>query len=254
MTARRLAMPALPSVASVPPIPLPPPPPAGFNRRAAMLGSLTAALAGSVVEAATATRPPSPDAELLWRIAVYNDLEGDWRRAINAGPDDLEAEREYDARVVKPIEQRLGGMYLRARAKAIGQHGMTHERRCARLVLQGVLSRREAEDAMTLLLCGIYKVEVPDAFWLAQAGQRLRRAMEQAQIERHRCEREIKAACQAGIVSRAPSLGMLMQARSINEAHGHPFVWPEICGIVSGELAWAMRRGTRRFAGARARA
>jgi hypothetical protein len=44
---------------------------------------------------------------------------------------------------------------LRARAKAEGRHEMTHERRCARLVLQGVLTLGEAQNALAVIHAAI---------------------------------------------------------------------------------------------------
>lgn len=134
---------------------------------------------------------------------------------------------------------------LREAAKSRGEHDLTHERRCARLVLQGVLTAQEAEDALILLLCGIYRQEKPTQYWVDHARWRLMVAAENEHLTRYRCAREIKAICDRDLPARVPSGQILDSARSLNVSHGRPFVWPELRELVASEIRWFLKKAPR---------
>lgn len=135
---------------------------------------------------------------------------------------------------------------LREQAKAGGRHEVTHERRCARLVLQGVLTMTEAEDALTLLHAGIKREPDVDALRLETAGVLLREAIERERVARYVCEREMRAACDAMLRERRPSGEMLDELRAMNAEMGGPFVWPELREILARQIQWFLRQSRSR--------
>lgn len=85
------------------PPPSPPPPARGFNRRAALMGSVTAMLAAPVIEGAVAAS--NPDAGLLRLIGEFNALE---HEANSHYGQDLtnEQEQERDELIIEPIREK----------------------------------------------------------------------------------------------------------------------------------------------------
>jgi hypothetical protein len=137
---------------------------------------------------------------------------------------------------------------LREKAKAEGRHDMTHERRCARLVLQGVLTMGEAQDALAILHAAIKGEADVDAIRLESASLLLSRAIENEHVARYVFERRLREACDTLLRERRPSQDILHHMRSLNAEMGRPFVWPELCEIVARQIqryfreAQAMRR------------
>jgi hypothetical protein len=142
---------------------------------------------------------------------------------------------------------------LRAKAKAEGRQDMTHERRCARLVLQGVLTLGEAQDALAILHAGIKREEVVDQLRLDTATVLLNRAIENERVARHVSERSLRETCDAMLRERRPSGEILNELRAMNSEMGGPFVWPELCEIAARQIQWMFRnnQAMRRQGGAR---
>lgn len=132
---------------------------------------------------------------------------------------------------------------LRAKAKAQGRHDMTHERRCARLVLQGVLTKGEAQDALAMLHAGMKGETAVDALRLDTAGILLSRAMENEHVSRYGFERQLREACDTLLRERRPSQDILHHMRHINAEMGSPFVWPELREIVARQIQRYFREG-----------
>lgn len=125
---------------------------------------------------------------------------------------------------------------LRAKAKAEGRHDMTHERRCARLVVQGVLTLGEAQDALAILHAAIKGEAEVDALRLEGAALLLSRAIENEHVARYVSERRLREACDTLLRERRPSQDILHHMRALNAEMGRPFVWPEICEIVARQI------------------
>jgi hypothetical protein len=142
----------------------------------------------------------------------------------------------------------LGLCHLRRRAKQLGEIQMTHQRRAARLVLQGILDREEAEDALAVLTAAIGKAPAVDEFWLWIAQRMLEQAIETEAAARHRCELDIRAACETAIARRLPSAVILARASDVNDEHGRLFAYPQLRELVGKQLAWFVRqqRGPQR--------
>jgi hypothetical protein len=139
---------------------------------------------------------------------------------------------------------------LREKAKAEGRHEMTHERRCARLVLQGVLTVVEAQDALAVLHAGMKREADVDALRLETAAILLNRAIENERVARHVAERELRQACDAMLRERRPSGDILNELRAMNAEIGRPFVWPELREIAARQIQWMFRESqARRRAG-----
>jgi hypothetical protein len=139
---------------------------------------------------------------------------------------------------------------LRERAKAEGRAEMTHERRCARLVLQGVLTLTEAQDALAVIHAGIKREPDVDALRLETASLLLNRAIENERVARHVAERQLREACDSMLRERRPSGDILNELRAVNAEIGRPFVWPELREIVARQIQWMFRQSqARRRAG-----
>lgn len=130
---------------------------------------------------------------------------------------------------------------LRARAKAEGRHEMTHERRCARLVLQGVLTLGEAQGALAVLHAAIKSEPDVDQLRLDTATILLNRAIENERVARHGFERQLREACDAMLRERRPSGEILNELRAMNWEMGGPFVWPELREIAARQIQWMFR-------------
>lgn len=140
---------------------------------------------------------------------------------------------------------------LREKAKAEGRQDMTHERRCARLVLQGVLTLAEAQDALAILHAGIKREADVDALRLETAAVLLKRAIENESVARYVFERQLRETCDAMLRERRPSQDVLNEMRAMNTEMGGPFVWPELREIVARQIQRFFRdsRAIRREAG-----
>lgn len=141
---------------------------------------------------------------------------------------------------------------LRASAKARGQHHLTHERRAARLVLQGMVGQRLAEDALAVLLMGIYcrdqpSTDIDAAWWLERARERLQRAMDAEQVQRGTIARAIKDQAENDIQARLSSAAMIERARAVNAELGLSLAWPEISDILGQQLRAAVNVRARRY-------
>lgn len=141
---------------------------------------------------------------------------------------------------------------LRADAKRRGQHHLTHERRLARFVLQGMVSQAKAEDALCVLLMGIYchdqaSGEIDAGWWLDRARKRLNRAMAEESVARGETVQAIKAQLQSDINAREKSDVMIARARDINHQRGLSLAWPEILDIITRELRAAVQPRLRRY-------
>lgn len=141
---------------------------------------------------------------------------------------------------------------MRAKAKAEGRQDMTHERRCARLVLQGVLTLGEAQDALAVIHAGIKRETDVDQLRLDTAIILLNRAIENERVARHGFERQLREACDAMLRERRPSGDILNELRAMNAEMGGLFVWPELCEIAARQIQWMFRnnQAQRRQGGA----
>lgn len=129
---------------------------------------------------------------------------------------------------------------MREAGKAGRLADLSHARRCARLVLQGVLDQGEAEDALALIFCGRSGQDI--GFHLWHAADVLARATLDEEVFRYRVEREIKRAVQDSLAAWATPEALTEQARAINTEAGRPFVWPELRRIVEREVTWFVKQ------------
>jgi hypothetical protein len=121
------------------------------------------------------------------------------------------------------------------------------EERAARLVCQGVLTRREAEDALALVIAGRERLpssEVHQALWMAQ------RALQRAVTEEERRRLELRWALRREVASLMmvgrPAREIMDRLRAVNEDGGWLFVWPELRDIAESEAAMFLRgKGAR---------
>lgn len=118
-------------------------------------------------------------------------------------------------------------------------------RRCARLALQGIISREEAEDALTLIIIGRdgKDAETLDGMdgWLRLAKHLLAQATEQEEDLRGLIALEVARACRDALGRWAPAAELVDAARTVNAAAGRPFVWPELDRLIQEEAARHIR-------------
>ncbi len=132
----------------------------------------------------------------------------------------------------------------RRRDRAAGQADRWEEERAARLVCQGVLTQREAEDALTLIIAGRERMaaeesELRRALWMAQ--QSLRRAMNAEEQVRHALRMALRREVAGLMLVGRPAREILERLRAVNEEQGRVFVWPELREIAEREAAMFLR-------------
>lgn len=138
---------------------------------------------------------------------------------------------------------------LHRRARERGDINTSMGRRIARLVLQGVLERSDAQDALALILAGRSSpAETPDqiAGWLRLAAHVLDQHMESEDWLRSRVEADVRRGVRRALEQWQPADVVLTTARDINAAAGRPFVWPEVRRIAEAEAAWFVRSQSAR--------
>lgn len=132
----------------------------------------------------------------------------------------------------------------RRRDRTAGLADRWEEERAARLVCQGVLTQREAEDALTLVIAGRERMaadvdEMRRALWMAQ--QALRRAMDAEDRLRHGLRMTLRREVARRMMVGRPAGEILERLRAVNEEHGRVFVWPELREIAEREAAMFLR-------------
>lgn len=131
------------------------------------------------------------------------------------------------------------------RSRRRGDPRISMARRCARLALQGIISKEEAEDALTLIIIGKdgKDADTLDGMdgWLKLAKHLLAQATDQEGDLRSLLAAEIGRACRDALARWAPPAELVELARSINAAAGRPFVWPELDRLIQEEVARHIR-------------
>lgn len=167
-------------------------------------------------------------------LPVSTDLPG----AASARPGSFEGAVPIAARHAKAL------CAFRRRARAAGADDRWEEERAARLVCQGVLSEREAEDALALVIAGRERMagsleDMTRALAIARTA--LAAAMTEERRARDALERQLRGAVREMMQARRPAAALLDRAREINAEAGGVFVWPELRRFVEWEAARFLR-------------